>query len=162
MAGARITLTLDDAALVRQLGDLIGALTNPEPALRSIGEELQRTTQERFDQGQKQAPDGTPWARNSPVTIARKGRDNPLYQRGNLQNTIRYQLRGATGVEVGTNLVYGAAQQFGMVKGYAGRTRRGAPIPWGNIPARPYLGLSADDETEVVRILRDYLERQTG
>ena len=42
------------------------------------------------------------------------------------------------------------------------RTRRGAPIPWGNIPARPYLGLSADDETEVVRILRDYLERQTG
>lgn len=162
MAGARITLTLDDAALVRQLGDLIGALTHPEPALRSIGEELQRTTQERFDQGQKQAPDGTPWARNSPVTIARKGRDNPLYQRGNLQNTIRYQLRGATGVEVGTNLIYGAAHQFGMVKGYAGRTRRGAPIPWGNIPARPYLGLSADDETEVVRILRDYLERQTG
>lgn len=162
MAGARITLTLDDAALVRQLGDLIGALTHPEPALRSIGEELQRTTQERFDQGQKQAPDGTPWARNSPVTIARKGRDNPLYQRGNLQNTIRYQLRGATGVEVGTNLIYGAPHQFGMVKGYAGRTRRGAPIPWGNIPARPYLGLSADDETEVVRILRDYLERQTG
>ncbi len=162
MAGTSISITLDDAALVRQLGQLIGALTHPEPALRSIGEELQRTTQERFDQGQKQAPDGTPWARNSPVTIARKGRDNPLYQRGNLQNTIRYQLRGATGVEVGTNLVYGAAQQFGMVKGYAGRTRRGAPIPWGNIPARPYLGLSADDETEVVRILRDYLERQTG
>ena len=162
MAGARITLTLDDEALKRQLGDLIGRLSHPAPALRSIGEELQRTTQERFDQGQKQAPDGTPWARNAPVTIARKGRDNPLYQRGNLQNTIRYQLRGATGVEVGTNLVYGAAQQFGMVKGYAGRTRRGAPIPWGNVPARPYLGLSADDETEVVRILRDYLERQTG
>lgn len=162
MAGARITLTLDDAALVRQLGDLIGALTNPEPALRSIGEELVRTTQERFDPGQKRAPDGTPWARNSPVTIARKGRDNPLYERGNLQNTIRYQVLGTRGVEVGTNLVYGAAHQFGMVKGYAGRTRRGAPIPWGNIPARPYLGLSADDETEVVRILRDYLERQTG
>lgn len=162
MAGTSISITLDDAALVRQLGQLIGALTHPEPALRSIGEELQRTTQERFDQGQKQAPDGTPWARNSPVTIARKGRDNPLYQRGNLQNTIRYQLRGATGVEVGTNLVYGAAQQFGMVKGYAGRTRRGAPIPWGNVPARPYLGLSADDEAETLRLLRHYLERQTG
>ena len=162
MAGTSLSITLDDAALVRQLGQLIGALTHPEPALRSIGEELQRTTQERFGQGQKQAPDGTPWARNSPVTIARKGRDNPLYERGNLQNTIRYQVLGTRGVEVGTNLVYGAAHQFGMVKGYAGRTRRGAPIPWGNIPARPYLGLSADDETEVVRILRDYLERQTG
>ena len=162
MAGARITLTLDDAALVRQLGDLIGALTNPEPALRSIGEELQRATQERFDPGQKRAPDGTPWARNSPVTIARKGRDNPLSQGGYLQGTIRHQLVGRAGVEVGTNLIYGAVQQFGAQKGAFGRTRRGAPIPWGNIPARPYLGLSADDETEVVRILRDYLERQTG
>lgn len=162
MAGTHITITLDDENLRRQLGDLIGALTNPGHALRSIGEELQRTTQDRFDPGQKKAPDGTPWARNSPVTIARKGRDNPLYERGILQGSIRYQLSGARGVEVGTNLVYGAAHQFGMVKGYAGRTRRGAPIPWGNIPARPYLGLSADDETEVVRILRDYLERQTG
>lgn len=162
MAGASLSITLDDAALVRQLGQLIGALTHPEPALRSIGEALQRTTQERFGQGQKQAPDGTPWARNSPVTIARKGRDNPLYQRGNLQNTIRYQLRGATGVEVGTNLIYGAAHQFGMPKGYAGRNKRGAPLPWGNVPARPYLGLSADDEAETLRLLRHYLERQTG
>lgn len=162
MAGARITLTLDDAALVRQLGDLIGALTNPEPALRSIGEKLQRTTQERFDPGQKRAPDGTPWARNSPVTIARKGRDNPLYERGNLQNTVDYQVLGTRGVEVGTNLVYGAAHQFGMVKGYAGRTRRGAPIPWGNIPARPFLGLSDQDADDAVRVLRSYLARQTG
>lgn len=162
MAGTHITITLDDAALVRQLGQLIGALTHPEPALRSIGEELQRTTQERFDQGQKQAPDGTPWARNSPVTIARKGRDNPLYQRGHLQGSIRYQLLGQNALAVGTNRIYAAVQQFGQPKGASGRTRRGAPIPWGNIPARPYLGLSADDETEVVRILRDYLERQTG
>lgn len=162
MAGARITLTLDDAALVRQLGDLIGALTNPEPALRSIGEKLQRTTQERFDPGQKRAPDGTPWARNSPVTIARKGRDNPLYERGNLQNTVDYQVLGTRGVEVGTNLVYGAAHQFGMVKGYAGRTRRGAPIPWGNIPARPFLGLSDQDADDAVRVLRSYLARQAG
>jgi len=117
MAGTHITITLDDENLRRQLGDLIGALTNPGHALRSIGEELQRTTQDRFDPGQKKAPDGTPWARNSPVTIARKGRDNPLYERGILQGSIRYQLSGARGVEVGTNLVYGAAHQFGMVKG---------------------------------------------
>ena len=160
MAGTHITITLDDANLRRQLGDLIGALTNPGPALRAIGEELQRTTQDRFDPGQKKAPDGTPWARNSPVTIARKGRDNPLYERGILQGSIRYQLSGARGVEVGTNLVYGAAHQFGMVKGYAGRTRRGAPIPWGDIPARPYLGASEEDGARIIEILRDYLARQ--
>ncbi len=160
MAGTHITITLDDENLRRQLGDLIGALTNPGPALRSIGEELQRTTQDRFDPGQKKAPDNTPWARNSDVTIAIKGRNNPLYERGILQGSIRYQLSGARGVEVGTNLVYGAAHQFGMVKGYAGRTRRGAPIPWGDIPARPYLGASEEDGARIIEILRDYLARQ--
>lgn len=160
MAGTHITITLDDANLRRQLGELIGALTNPGPALRSIGEELQRTTQDRFDPGQKKAPDGTPWARNSPVTIARKGRDNPLYQGGDLQGLIRYQLVGRAGVEVGTDRKYGAAHQFGMVKGYAGRTRRGAPIPWGDIPARPYLGASEEDGARIIEILRDYLARQ--
>lgn len=162
MAGTHITITLDDENLRRQLGDLIGALTNPGPALRSIGEELQRTTQDRFDPGQKKAPDGTPWARNRPVTIALKGRDNPLYQGGDLQNTISYQLAGSRGLKVGSDRKYAAAHQFGMPKGYAGRNKRGAPIPWGNVPARPYLGLSADDEAETIRLLRHYLERQTG
>ncbi|MCZ7599370.1 MAG: phage virion morphogenesis protein [Gammaproteobacteria bacterium] len=56
---------------------------------------------------------------------------------------------GAKQVEVGTNLVYGAIHQFG------GRAGRGHSV---NIDARPYLGLSAEDEDEVVGILRDFVE----
>lgn len=160
MAG--ITITIDDTELRQQLGQLIGALTDPQPALRSIGEDLVRTTHARFGQGQKRAPDNTPWARNSDVTIARKGRDNPLYQRGHLQGTIRYQLLGQNALAVGTNRGYAAVQQFGQPKGASGRTRRGAPIPWGDIPARPFLGLSDQDAADAVRVLRAYLARQAG
>jgi phage virion morphogenesis protein len=160
MAG--ITLTIDDAAVRQHLGQLIRALTDPRPALREIGEDLVRTTQERFQPGQKRAPDGTPWAPNSPVTIARKGRNNPLYQRGHLQGSIRYQLMDQDSLEVGTNRVYAAVQQFGQPKGASGRTRRGAPIPWGDIPARPFIGLSDQDADDAVRVLRSYLARQAG
>jgi phage virion morphogenesis protein len=160
MAG--ITLTIDDAAVRQHLGQLIRALTDPRPALREIGEDLVRTTQERFQPGQKRAPDNTRWARNSDVTIARKGRNNPLYQEGDLQRLIRYQLLGANVLEVGTNRKYAAVQQFGQPKGASGRTRRGAPIPWGDIPARPFIGLSDQDAGDAVRVLRSYLARQVG
>ena len=180
MAG--ITLTIDDAAVRQHLGQLIRALTDARPALREIGEDLVRTTQERFQPGQKRAPDGTPWAPNSPVTIARKGRNNPLYQDGLLQGSIRYQLMDQDSLEVGTNRVYAAVQQFGQPKGASSRNRRGAPtpgggivssiisarlsggspIPWGDIPARPFIGLSDQDADDAVRVLRSYLARQAG
>jgi len=32
-----------------------------------------------------------------------------------------------------------------------------APIPWGNVPARPFLGLSSDDQRDVLEIMREAL-----
>lgn len=63
------------------------------------------------------------------------------------------------GVEVGTALEYATTQQFGAKQGSLGRTRRGAPIPWGDIPPRPFLGLSPKDRDNVLAILRKYLLR---
>jgi len=163
MAGARYTLTVDDAELRGALRRLLGATDDPAPALRVLGERLLRSTRERFGAGNKRAPDGTPWARNAPSTIARKGRDNPLYQRGLLQGQLRYQLTAdGRGVEVGSGLVYAATQQFGAGRGQFGSTARGAPIPWGTIPARPYLGLSEADRAMAVETLRDFLRRALG
>ncbi len=39
--------------------------------------------------------------------------------------------------------------------------KRGAPIPWGDIPARPFLGLS-DDEADVRDIVARYLVDALG
>lgn len=36
--------------------------------------------------------------------------------------------------------------------------RQGAsPLPWGDIPARPFLGASDDDQANIVSLVRSYL-----
>jgi phage gpG-like protein len=60
-------------------------------------------------------------------------------------------------VEVGSSLEYAAVQQLGARRGQFGRTRRGAPIPWGDIPARPYLGISQADSSAILDIISQYL-----
>lgn len=55
--------------------------------------------------------------------------------------------------------------QFGARKGefgaYSGTNRKGHPYsgvaPWGDIPARPYLGLSQEDQVTIHALLADYL-----
>ena len=104
------------------------------------------------------APDGTQWKPLSPVTIAlrRQNSSQPLLDTGRLRNSITRAV-GVRDVVVGTNVRYAGTQQFGARKGRFGDTRRGAPIPWGNVPARPFLGLSREDKADVLDILRDAL-----
>lgn len=81
------------------------------------------------------------------------------------------------GVEIGSPMVYAAVQQFGAKMGEFGRysqvsrwrkyekgdfrkhagTVKGFPIPWGDIPARPFLGLSEADDEQVLAIVGEYL-----
>lgn len=79
----------------------------------------------------------------------------PLVDTGVLQDTIRYQLTpGGNGVEIGTNRFAGewtggaAVHQFGDKKG--------------NIPARPFIGLSANDEREILDVLDRFLRQAIG
>jgi hypothetical protein len=48
--------------------------------------------------------------------------------------------------------------QFGAKK----HSFTGGKTPWGDIPARPFLGLSAADRVEVLAILQEHLERAAG
>lgn len=45
----------------------------------------------------------------------------------------------------------------GAKRGAFGVSRRGGPLPWGDIPARPFLGLSADDRKTIEEIVRAHL-----
>ncbi|KJR41707.1 phage virion morphogenesis protein, partial [Candidatus Magnetoovum chiemensis] len=63
-------------------------------------------------------------------------------------------------VKIGSNVIYAATHQFGAKKGSFGKTKRNAPIPWGNIPARPLLpsdDLPKDDMNDLTDILTEYL-----
>ena len=79
----------------------------------------------------------------------------PLVDTGMLADTIRYQLTpGGNGVEIGTNRFAGEWEGGAAVHQFGSRD--------GNIPARPFLGLSADDEREVLDILDRFMAQAIG
>lgn len=164
MAGASldIQLTIGNAAEVKAAFESLQAtLADLTPVFQDIGESMLNRTRERFNS--QTAPDGTPWAALSPSYAKRKKRnkDKILTLHGNLRGLLTYQA-SKNEVRIGTPLIYGATHQFGAPKGSFGTTRRGGPIPWGNIPARPFLGLSTSDEQELLDILNDHLSRAMG
>lgn len=154
MAGAMLDVKLDDSRVGAALGELMERLGELRTPLLDIAEYLHQSTDERFRK--KVAPDGSPWAPLSPVTLAKKKGKGILRESGALQDTFRHAVTGNE-LAFGTDRPYGAVHQFGQKKGASGTTSRGTPLPWGDIPARPYLGLSSDDEVEILAIIQDYL-----
>ncbi|AFL75395.1 phage virion morphogenesis protein [Thiocystis violascens] len=179
MTGARqpFSVEIDLGDVTERLRALTARVGAPREALREIGEILQQSTQQRF--ATETDPSGRRWAENSDVTLLRAlgGRGQSrrrtagggrtltasgqralagkkiLTRRGFLGDTIRDQLDAdGRGVAVGTNRKYGAMMQFGG-------TQAQHPHLWGDIPARPFLGISTDDRARILEILDDYLGR---
>lgn len=166
-----ITIQVNDRQVLDRLNELARKCSNLRPAMKEIGEDLVASTKARF--GSASAPDGTPWAANSPVTVERYlgvfansyKKDGSLSKRGQarsaakkpltgetktLGHTINYQLDGNSSVRVGSPVVYAAMQQFGG-------TRAQWPHLWGDIPARPFLGVSDAEQVSILDVLGNYL-----
>ena len=79
-----------------------------------------------------------------------------------MSNTI-FHRTGADFAEIGSNQVQAAVMEFaaGAFGARIGRSTKGRdyflPIHWGNIPARPFLGLSDEDRVNVIAIVEDRL-----
>lgn len=170
-----IRVEIDDRELRAFLARFSGQ-AGMGPALREIGEVLAETTKQRF--ASSRGPDGTVWAPNSDVTLLRyvqafgglgkrrAGGGRNLTAKGtrrlaakkpligetrSLSSTITYQVAGDS-VTVGTPMIYGGVQQFGAKK-----RQFGGKAPWGDIPARPFLGISLEDRGHILRILGRFL-----
>lgn len=176
MARDLISVKISDRSVLAALEDIRRAGINPRSMLLEIGEDLAASTKQRFQTST--APDGSKWAKNSPVTIARyvhgrkgtKTKDNKMLSKfgstrwdskkpliglsKKLSHTITYILRGHNELQIGSPMIYAATHQFGASKGEFGTTKRGAPIPWGTIPARPFLGLSTADISLIITLTR--------
>jgi phage virion morphogenesis protein len=153
MAGTRqpITVEIDDREVRERLQRLIQRVGAPREAMAEIGEALLNSTRERFSR--QSDPEGNPWEPNSEVTLERKAPQTKVLAglTGLLRENIAYQLTdGGRAVEVGSGKKYAAMQQFGGTKAQW-------PWLWGDIPARPFLGLSREDRAEVLEILGRYL-----
>ncbi|HRP26519.1 phage virion morphogenesis protein [Thauera sp.] len=169
----RISIELDIRDVVARLSRLSDAVGpgGLEPAFRQIGEDLIESVKRRFETGT--APDGSRWEPNSMVTIMKflgdspgnfrkDGRINkrgasaaaskrPLVRHGNLQTTIDYFV-GDDELLVGSPLEFAAMQQFG------GR-KSAFPHLWGDIPARPFLGVDDDDVQRILDVIELHLSR---
>lgn len=144
-----ITYTLDVAALdaVKRLNR---SISNPAPLLRDIGEYLMIAHMRRF--ATQTSPEGTPWQPLSPEyqKSKKKNKNRILYLDGYLANLLRYQLQGDNELLFGSDRVYAAIHHFGGQITRKGKT-------W-NMPARPFVGVSDSENTEIAQITMDYLQ----
>lgn len=168
------TLTVSDQAVMNALTRLHQAVAQPRPVLQALGEDLMTRSKERF--AASRGPDGAPWAANSQATLTRyierrggfgknginkKGQALAMGKRpligesGDLRRQFHVQADDA-GVTVSNSMIYAAMQQFGGTKAQF-------PQLWGDIPARPFLPVTAagelypDEQARVVAEIARYI-----
>ena len=161
---ARINIEYDDREVASALRRVINAGGDLTPAMRSIAAALEDSVAEAF--ASEKSPSGVPWADLSDTTkSAREKRGKwpgeTLQVTGNLADSIESRYDADEAV-VGTNVVYAATHQFGAARGAFGTSygnnALGTPIPWGDIPARPFLGLNTEAETTILEFLKRHFE----
>jgi len=159
-------IKFEDDELNRVLARVGAALGDMEPVNAQIGELMVEKTKARFDSGK--GPDGVIWAPRTETTITRYLRlgftPGPIPLTGQskaLRTQIFYEAR-AEDVSWGSSMIQSAVMQFGAGKGQFGQTSRGDPIPWGDIPARPYIGFSEDDRSDVIGLFEEWLKDAAG
>lgn len=170
---ASLEIKINDRALqrlVERARQVLGRRPSFRPLLNAIGLEMVTSTARRFETGT--APDGSRWARS--ITALREGRQT-LIKTARLRDSITYNAT-STDVEVGTNVEYAGIHQGGAtIPPHTIRARRARALaipgigfrrsvkhPGGTIHARPFLGLSAQDETIIHNLTEDWMRKITA
>ena len=143
-------IEFQDGDLRAQLRAAQQGASDMTPLMDMIGDQLVTTTKRRFNES-NEAPDGTPWPKSFRVIVGQGGKT--LNDTQALRDSVVTRAT-ATEVEIGSNLIKAAVHQFGATitakngKGLAFRLADGSAVLVGSvkIPARPYLGVSREDE----------------
>lgn len=126
----------------------------------NIAEGLRTNTLDRFKESRD--PTGKKW--KTSIRAASEG-GKTLIQTAQLRNSIRSKA-DKSGAAVGTNVKHAATHQFGDKRTIRAKSNKGLRFNVGgqwvtknkvkvNIPARPFLGISKEDEEEIRNILQD-------
>ncbi len=155
-----ISIEFNDQQVQRALDELIGRVEDPTDVMRQVADVLADATDRAFTDEADPAT-GVMWDPLSPVTLAlRPEREGAPILNASGANGLRGSIvtdYGKDYAEVGSNRVYAPTHQFGAEQGEFGTTQRGGPIPWGDIPARPFLGIGPEDEQEILDIATRHL-----
>ncbi len=167
MVGAVLEFTLNDDAVMQGLARLQEGVTDAQPLMQAIGSYGVRSTQQRFRD--ETAPDGTRWKELNPAYAELKGSDNILTRSGALMQSMNAR-PGMNEVRWGATMEYAAVHQFGatikaknapslafMLGGRGLAPVQLVRVQSVTIPARPYLGINADDREEIVALTGEYI-----
>ena len=178
MSGAAITISVKDKKVTELLERIRKKLGDPTAANKIIGSTVRASVIRNLEKS------GRPekWAKHSEVTKKLRGKGAKILMgqgfAGGLAASINYQA-DKDSAKIGTNKIYAAVHQFGAKKGSFGsfaisireyvrklktgkssrvqaHTRK-VKLPWGDIPARPFLMVQKQDWDEIRAALGDYI-----
>lgn len=168
-----LTIDLTNDSALAGLQEVLRRAENLRPVLKEIGEDQVEAIKGRFVTAT--APDGTPWAPNRPVTLERyagifgqgdRKKDGSLNKRGATRLANKKPLTGESGslgktinYRVGdTTVTLGSPEVYANVQHYGGkRSEPRLRHLWGDIPARPFMGVSDTEREHIVDLVRTYL-----
>lgn len=154
------TIHVDDAAVLAALRRLAGVFDDRSEIAKEIAALGENATRLRFRT--ETAPDGTRW---KPSLRAQISGGRTLTKDSHLVDSISSK-SGADFAEWGPNLIYAAIHQFGgtIRARNAGALRfrlaNGgfATVKAVKMPARPFLGISPDDASDIVAVIERRLQ----
>ena len=144
---------------LRQLNESINP-SMKRKLLEKIGAIYLRYAEERFEK--QSSPQRKKWKELKPGTIRKKKQRGSLLApnhigvwKGNLVSSLSFRVQGDS-VFIGSDVVYAATFQFFVKKGAFGADARGNPLPWGDIPARPFLGRNERADDRVMKMMNQF------
>ena len=167
MSGAAISLTFQvmDEEVQRAVQQLGRIMTNTRPLMHAIGVGLVGSTHQRFIS--QTDPDGQAWQTLNQDYASTKRNSRILTESGRLRDSINARASNDE-VRVGSNVVYAAIHQLGgtirpkngelLVFRIGDRLIKAKSV---TLPARPYLGISVQDEAMIAETVFGFLERVT-
>lgn len=185
MSGAAIVIDVKGLPALAKMGDRLEKFAQVAAGgvLDVVGAVVESQQRRRLSD-EKTAPDGSAWAPlSSSYAEKKKSRSSGglLEDQGLLIDSITQEARGAGSILVGSARGYAATHQFGDdrtidVPAHTRLIRQafGKPLRFGvhssvkghklkrNIPARPFIGISGSNETEIVGALNDHFTEVAG
>lgn len=163
MSGVSISVTVVDQETRRAFDTLSVVMRSTQPVMHAIGVALVGSTHQRFVT--QTDPDGQAWQALNPEYAKGKRNSRILTESGRLRDSINAQA-GRDEVRIGTNVIYGRIHQEGGTIEAKNASHlffrmgdRFVQVDSVTLPARPYLGISRDDEAEISEIVFSFLDR---
>jgi len=157
-----LTVSLDSLDFDQAIANGLRQLSDLTPMMERIGTSLETSVSERFEKGE--GPGGIAW----PLSHrARETGGKTLVDSTRLRDSIVSEA-DAQSARIGTNVPYAATHQFGaFIEPIGGdaTSKLAFTLPNGQfvmvdqveIPARPFLGFDAKDETDIAETVEAYM-----